>query len=131
MFRGIFMTDNVNNGKINRRNFLKIISGVFAGLMTFTLGIPVHPHDDQYEEDGNRKLHPRPLCAEAEQIEEADTGETDIPEQQYPHHGALNTLLRIPESNFDPEPHAVDPTHHVTCAIGAGDCGFHEFLVRC
>lgn len=35
------MTGDINNEKINRRNFFKVLSGVFAGLMTFTLGIPM------------------------------------------------------------------------------------------
>lgn len=35
------MTGNTDSNKINRRNFFKILSGVFAGLMTFTLGIPL------------------------------------------------------------------------------------------
>ena len=35
------MTDNINNEKINRRNFFKVLSSVFTGLMAFTLGIPM------------------------------------------------------------------------------------------
>ena len=35
------MADNLNNEKINRRSFFKVLSGVFVGLITFTLGIPM------------------------------------------------------------------------------------------